>query len=104
MTHGTGRSISISAYKGCGKFIGRKVLPVIGLRSCFRYLHLGNEMGRPLISTSHFPLNSLIEHCIPDDIPNLVEALVNPVVYQNELEKHGKQLSIIFVAATQPTF
>lgn len=75
------------------------MLPVIGLRPGFRYLNVRNELGQPLISISHFPLNSLIEHCIPDDITNLVEALANPVVYQNELEKLGKQFPITFVAA-----
>uniref|UniRef100_A0A1A9ZXK3 Uncharacterized protein n=1 Tax=Glossina pallidipes TaxID=7398 RepID=A0A1A9ZXK3_GLOPL len=91
--------LRISAYEDCSIFIGRKVLPAIGLHPGFRYLNVRNELGRPLISTSHFPLNSLIEHRIPDDIPNLVEALANPVVYQNELKKHGKQFPITFIAA-----
>lgn len=41
-------SIRISAYEDGGKFIGHRVLPVIGLCPGFRHLTLRNELGQPL--------------------------------------------------------
>ncbi|XP_075154088.1 phospholipase C at 21C isoform X2 [Haematobia irritans] len=87
-------SIRIAAYEEGGKFIGHRVLPVIGLRPGYRHLSLRNELGQPLPLTSLF-LCIVVKDYVPDDIAMFAEALANPIKYQNELEKRDKQLAVL---------
>ncbi|XP_013102545.1 1-phosphatidylinositol 4,5-bisphosphate phosphodiesterase classes I and II isoform X3 [Stomoxys calcitrans] len=87
-------SIRIAAYEEGGKFIGHRVLPVIGLRPGYRHLSLRNELGQPLPLTSLF-LCIIVKDYVPDDIAIFAEALANPIKYQNELEKRDKQLAVL---------
>lgn len=87
-------SIRIAAYEEGGKFIGHRVLPVIGLRPGYRHLSLRNEVGQPLPLTSLF-LCIVVKDYVPDDIAIFAEALANPIKYQNELEKRDKQLAVL---------
>lgn len=87
-------SIRIAAYEENGKFIGHRVLPVIGLRPGYRHLSLRNELGQALPLTSLF-LCIVVKDYVPDDIAEFAEALANPIKYQNELEKRDKQLAVL---------
>lgn len=87
-------SIRIAAYEEGGKFIGHRVLPVIGLRPGYRHLSLRTELGQPLPLTSLF-LCIVVKDYVPDDIAIFAEALANPIKYQNELEKRDKQLAVL---------
>ena len=87
-------SIRITAYEENGKFIGHRVLPVIGLRPGYRHLSLRTESGQALSLTSLF-LCIVVKDYVPDDIAIFAEALANPIKYQNELEKRDKQLAVL---------
>lgn len=47
-------SIRIAAYEEGGKFIGHRVLPVIGLCPGYRHLMLRNELGQPIGAAALF--------------------------------------------------
>lgn len=47
-------SLRIAAYEEGGKFIGHRVLPVIGLCPGYRHLMLRNEIGQPLGTAALF--------------------------------------------------
>ncbi|XP_037958708.1 1-phosphatidylinositol 4,5-bisphosphate phosphodiesterase classes I and II isoform X2 [Teleopsis dalmanni] len=87
-------SIRIAAYEESGKFIGHRVLPVIGLCPGYRHLSLRSEIGQPIALASLF-LCIVVKDYVPDDLSNFAEALANPIKYQSELEKRDKQLAVL---------
>ncbi|XP_037908044.1 1-phosphatidylinositol 4,5-bisphosphate phosphodiesterase classes I and II [Hermetia illucens] len=86
-------SIRIAAYEEGGKFIGHRVLPVIGLCPGYRHVGLRTEMGQPITLATLF-LCIVVKDYVPDDLSNFAEALANPIKYQSELEKRSKQLAV----------
>ncbi|XP_076320772.1 1-phosphatidylinositol 4,5-bisphosphate phosphodiesterase classes I and II-like isoform X3 [Tachypleus tridentatus] len=74
-----------------GRFIGHRVLPVIGLRPGYRHISLRNESGQPLTLPSLF-VHVTVKDYIPDSLSELADALANPIAYQSMVEKHTKQL------------
>ncbi|XP_055840041.1 1-phosphatidylinositol 4,5-bisphosphate phosphodiesterase classes I and II isoform X3 [Episyrphus balteatus] len=87
-------SIRIAAFEEGGKFIGHRVLPVIGLCPGYRHVNLRSEMGQAMGLASLF-LCIIVKDYVPDDLSNFAEALANPIKYQSELEKRDKQLAVL---------
>lgn len=107
-------SVRIAAYEEGGKFIGHRVLPVIGLCPGFRHLTLRNELGQPIPLATLFlcivvkvswilnenDLSSIntsnnLKDYVPDGLSDFAEALANPIKYQSELEKRAQQLAVL---------
>lgn len=86
-------SVRITAYEESGRFIGHRVLPVIGLCPGYRHLTLRNEMGQPLLLPTLF-LSIVVKDFVPDQFSDFAEALANPIKYQSELEKRSVQLAV----------
>ncbi|XP_055712184.1 1-phosphatidylinositol 4,5-bisphosphate phosphodiesterase classes I and II isoform X1 [Phlebotomus papatasi] len=86
--------VRITAYEEGGKFIGHRVLPVIGLCPGFRHLALRTELGQPLGLASLF-LCIVVKDYVPDGLSDFAEALANPIKYQSELEKRAEQLAVL---------
>lgn len=87
-------SVRITAYEESGKFIGHRVLPVIGLCPGYRHVNLRNEMGQPLALATLF-LCLVVKDYVPDGLSDFAEALANPIKYQSELEKRSEQLAVL---------
>lgn len=87
-------SIRIVVFEESGKFIGHRILPVIGLCSGFRHINLRNEIGQPLPLASLF-VKVKVKDYVPDDLSFLAEALANPIKYQSDLEKRTQQLAVL---------
>lgn len=84
----------ITAYEEGGKFIGHRVLPVIGLCPGYRHVNLRNELGQPLLMATLF-LCIVVKDYVPDGFSEFAEALANPIKYQSELEKRETQLAVL---------
>lgn len=84
----------ITAYEDSGKFIGHRVLPVIGLCPGYRHVNLRNELGQPLLLATLF-LCIVVKDYVPDGLSDFAEALANPIKYQSELEKRAEQLAVL---------
>ncbi|XP_067622681.1 1-phosphatidylinositol 4,5-bisphosphate phosphodiesterase classes I and II isoform X4 [Eurosta solidaginis] len=93
-------NIRIAAYEEGGKFLGHRVLPVIGLCPGYRHVNLRTELGQPITLSSVF-LCIVVKDYVPDDLSNFAEALANPIKYQSELEKRDKQLAVL-TEGTEP--
>ncbi|XP_029160084.1 1-phosphatidylinositol 4,5-bisphosphate phosphodiesterase classes I and II isoform X2 [Nylanderia fulva] len=87
-------SIRIAAYEDSGRFIGHRVLPVVGLCPGYRHVALRNECGQPLPLASVF-LHVIVKDYVPDGLSELAEALANPIKYQSEVEKRENQLLVL---------
>lgn len=87
-------SLRITAYEENGKFIGHRILPVIGLCPGYRHLTLRNEIGQPLPLTTLF-LCIVVKDYVPDGLSDFAEALANPIKYQSDLEKRSAQLAVL---------
>ena len=87
-------SIRIAAYEEGGKFIGHRVLPVIGLCPGYRHLTLRNELGQPVPLATLF-LCIVVKDYVPDGLSDFAEALANPIKYQSDLEKRSQQLAVL---------
>lgn len=87
-------SIRITAYEESGKFIGHRVLPVVGLCPGYRHVNLRTELGQPLPLATVFLL-VVVKDYVPDGLSDFAEALANPIKYQNELEKRAQQLAVL---------
>ncbi|XP_022247290.1 1-phosphatidylinositol 4,5-bisphosphate phosphodiesterase classes I and II-like, partial [Limulus polyphemus] len=74
-----------------GRFIGHRVLPVVGLRPGYRHISLRNESGQPLTLATLF-VHITVKDYIPDAFSELADALANPIAYQSMVEKHAQQL------------
>ncbi|KAL3266567.1 hypothetical protein HHI36_010733 [Cryptolaemus montrouzieri] len=87
-------SIRIAVYEESGKFIGHRILPVVGLCPGYRHVNLRNEIGQPLPLATLF-LHVVVKDYVPDGLSDFAEALANPIKYQSELEKRAQQLAIL---------
>lgn len=87
-------SIRIAAYEENGKFLGHRVLPVIGLCPGYRHLTLRNEVGQPIPLATLF-LCIVVKDYVPDGLSDFAEALANPIKYQSDLEKRSQQLAVL---------
>ncbi|XP_031622948.1 1-phosphatidylinositol 4,5-bisphosphate phosphodiesterase classes I and II [Contarinia nasturtii] len=86
-------SIRIAAYEEGGKFIGHRVLPVIGLCPGYKHVTLRTELGLPIPLATLFLL-VVVKDYVPDGLSDFAEALANPIKYQSELEKRSQQLAV----------
>ncbi|KAK3909225.1 1-phosphatidylinositol 4,5-bisphosphate phosphodiesterase beta-3 [Frankliniella fusca] len=86
-------SIRIAAYEesGSGKFIGHRILPLVGLCPGYRHVTLRNEAGQPLLATLFLLIS--VNDFVPDEFHMFAEALTNPTEYQNKLQKHNTMLA-----------
>lgn len=87
-------SLRITAYEENGKFIGHRILPVVGLCPGYRHLTLRNEIGQPLPLATLF-LCIVVKDYVPDGLSDFAEALANPIKYQSDLEKRSAQLAVL---------
>ncbi|CRK93620.1 CLUMA_CG007150, isoform A [Clunio marinus] len=87
-------SIRVAAYEENGKFLGHRVLPVIGLCPGYRHLTLRNELGQPVPLSTLF-LCIVVKDYVPDGLSDFAEALANPIKYQSDLEKRSQQLAVL---------
>ncbi|GIX88485.1 1-phosphatidylinositol 4,5-bisphosphate phosphodiesterase classes I and II [Caerostris extrusa] len=83
--------LRIAVYEDGGKFIGHRVLPVVGLRPGYRHISLRNESGQPLQFHTLF-VQITVKDYVPDGFSELADALANPIAYQSIMEKHACQL------------
>ena len=83
--------LRIAAFEDNGRFIGHRILPVVGLRPGYRHISLRNESGQPLSMPTLF-VHILVKDYVPDGLSELADALANPIAYQSMVEKHAKQL------------
>lgn len=86
--------LRIAAYDEGGKFLGHRVLPVIGLRPGYRHISLKNESGQPLTLPTIF-VHITVKDYVPDGLSELADALANPIAYQSMFEKRAKQLQAL---------
>jgi hypothetical protein len=87
-------SIRLAAYEDSGRFIGHRVLPVVGLCPGYRHVTLRTEAGQPLPLATLFLL-IVVKDYVPDGLSDFAEALANPIKYQSELEKRAQQLAVL---------
>lgn len=83
--------LRIAAFEEGGKFIGTRILPVVGLRPGYRHISLRNESLQPLTLPTLF-VHITVKDYVPDGLSELADALANPIAYQSMVEKHAKQL------------
>ncbi|UYV82929.1 PLCB2 [Cordylochernes scorpioides] len=107
--------LRIAVYEENGRFIGHRILPVVGLRpvhvvqamifmmgivsntftccvcSGYRHISLRNESGQALCLPTLF-VHITVKDYIPDGFSELANALANPIAYQSMVEKHAQQL------------
>ncbi|XP_043266529.1 1-phosphatidylinositol 4,5-bisphosphate phosphodiesterase classes I and II isoform X2 [Venturia canescens] len=86
-------SIRLAVYEESGRFIGHRVLPVVGLCPGYRHVALRTECGQPLPMASLF-LKVVVKDYVPHGMSDFADALANPIKYQSEKEKRGKQLAV----------
>ncbi|XP_073990729.1 phospholipase C at 21C isoform X2 [Rhodnius prolixus] len=86
--------IRIAAYEEGAKFIGHRVLPVIGLCPGYRHVGLRTECGQPLPLATLF-LHIVVKDYVPEGFSDFAEALANPIKYQSELDKRAQQLAVL---------
>nr|XP_023015853.1 1-phosphatidylinositol 4,5-bisphosphate phosphodiesterase classes I and II [Leptinotarsa decemlineata] len=87
-------SIRIVAYEESGRFIGHRILPVVGLCPGYRHVNLRTEIGQPLPLATLF-LKVVVKDYVPDGLSDFAEALANPIKYQSDLEKRAQQLAVL---------
>ena len=83
--------LRIAAFEENNRFIGHRILPVVGLRPGYRHISLRNESGQPLSMPTLF-VHITVKDYVPDGLSELADALANPIAYQSMVEKHAKQL------------
>ncbi|CAB0007541.1 unnamed protein product [Nesidiocoris tenuis] len=86
--------LRITAYEESGKFIGHRVVPVIGLCPGYRHLTLRTECGQPLPLATLF-LHVVVKDYVPEGFSDFAEALANPIKYQSEQDKRSHQLAVL---------
>lgn len=86
--------IRIAVFEDNGKMVGHRVLPVQGLRPGYRHIPLRNEFNLPLLLPTLF-VHIGVKDYVPDEMEMLAAALINPIAYLSELDKHSKQLEIL---------
>lgn len=83
--------LRIAVFEENGKFLGTRILPVVGLRPGYRHISLRNESLQPLTLATLF-VHITVKDYVPDGLSELADALANPIAYQSMVEKHAKQL------------
>ena len=86
--------IRLAVFEENGKMLGHRVLPVQGLRPGYRHIPLRNEFNIPLMLPTLF-VHIGVKDYVPDEMEMLAAALINPIAYLSELDKHSKQLEIL---------
>ncbi|RWS30766.1 1-phosphatidylinositol 4:5-bisphosphate phosphodiesterase classes I and II-like protein, partial [Leptotrombidium deliense] len=86
--------LRIAAYEENSKFLGHRILPVVGLRPGYRHISLRNEYGQPLHLATLF-VQITVKDYVPDGLSELADALANPIAYQSMFEKRAKQLQAL---------
>ncbi|KAK7474679.1 hypothetical protein BaRGS_00034044, partial [Batillaria attramentaria] len=86
--------IRLGVYDETGKLLGHRIMPVEGLRPGYRHIPLRNECNQPLMLATVF-VHILIGDYVPDQLQAYADALLNPIAYISQLEKHEKQLEIL---------
>lgn len=86
--------VRIAAFEDNGRFIGTRILPVVGLRPGYRHISLRNESLQPLTLPTLF-MKITVKDYVPDGLSELADALANPIAYQSMVEKHARQLQIL---------
>ncbi|KAF6210454.1 hypothetical protein GE061_013560 [Apolygus lucorum] len=86
--------LRIAAYEESGKFIGHRVVPVIGLCPGYRHVTLRTECGQPLPLATLF-MHVIVKDYVPEGFSDFAEALANPIKYQSELDKRTHQLAVL---------
>ncbi|XP_061173851.1 1-phosphatidylinositol 4,5-bisphosphate phosphodiesterase beta-1-like isoform X2 [Saccostrea echinata] len=76
------------------KLLGHRVLPVEGLRPGYRHIPLRNECNLPLLMPTVF-VHINVKDYVPDDMSVYIDALINPIAYLSEQEKHSQQLAVL---------
>nr|XP_022334254.1 1-phosphatidylinositol 4,5-bisphosphate phosphodiesterase beta-1-like isoform X18 [Crassostrea virginica] len=76
------------------KLLGHRVLPVEGLRPGYRHIPLRNECNLPLLMPTVF-VHISVKDYVPDDMSVYIDALINPIAYLSEQEKHSQQLAVL---------
>ncbi|KAG9510026.1 1-phosphatidylinositol 4,5-bisphosphate phosphodiesterase classes I and II, partial [Fragariocoptes setiger] len=84
-------NLRIAAFEESGKFIGYRVLPVVGLRPGYRHLSLRNESNQPLTLPTLF-VKIEVNDYVPDRLSELADALSNPIAHQSMIERHSRRL------------
>ncbi|CAF0820017.1 unnamed protein product [Brachionus calyciflorus] len=79
-------TLKITAYDEQYKFIGYRVLPVVGLRPGYRFICLKNESNQQLLMTNLF-VHIQIGDYVPEEYEEFASALVNPINYVAKLTK-----------------
>ncbi|XP_076443085.1 1-phosphatidylinositol 4,5-bisphosphate phosphodiesterase classes I and II-like [Babylonia areolata] len=86
--------LRLSVYEEAGKLIGHRIMPVEGLRPGFRHIPLRNECNQTLPLQAIF-VHILINDYIPDALAGFADALLNPIAYISQLDKHAQQLEVL---------
>ncbi|KAL8603606.1 hypothetical protein ACOMHN_005548 [Nucella lapillus] len=86
--------IRIGVYEETGKLIGHRMMPVEGLRPGYRHIPLRNESNQALMLPTIF-VHIIINDYVPDQFAAYADALLNPIAYISNLEKHAQQLEIL---------
>ncbi|XP_050313003.1 1-phosphatidylinositol 4,5-bisphosphate phosphodiesterase classes I and II isoform X2 [Anthonomus grandis grandis] len=94
-------SIRIVAYEEGGKFIGHRILPVMGLCPGYRHVNLRTDLGQPLPLATIF-LHVVVKDYVPDGLSEFADALANPIKYQSDLDKRTHQLAVL-IEGLEPT-
>ncbi|XP_060592659.1 1-phosphatidylinositol 4,5-bisphosphate phosphodiesterase beta-1-like isoform X3 [Ruditapes philippinarum] len=87
--------IRIGVYEEAGKLIGHRVLTVEALRPGYRHIILRNENNQPLMLPTLFVYISVKDY-VSDMHAEFAEALSNPLQYLSKLDRHEKQLEVLF--------
>ncbi|XP_076463725.1 1-phosphatidylinositol 4,5-bisphosphate phosphodiesterase beta-1-like [Babylonia areolata] len=86
--------VRLGVYEETGKLIGHRIMPVEGLRPGFRHIPLRNEANQALMLPTIF-VHIIINDYVPDQFAAYADALLNPIAYLSQLEKHAQQLEIL---------
>ncbi|XP_053374625.1 1-phosphatidylinositol 4,5-bisphosphate phosphodiesterase beta-1-like isoform X2 [Mercenaria mercenaria] len=87
--------IRIGVYEDTGKLIGHRVLSVEALRPGYRHINLRNENNQPLVLPTLF-VHISVKDYVSDMHAEFAEALSNPLQYLSKLDRHEKQLEVLF--------
>ncbi|XP_070179515.1 1-phosphatidylinositol 4,5-bisphosphate phosphodiesterase classes I and II-like [Littorina saxatilis] len=86
--------IRLGVYEETGKLIGHRIMPVEGLRPGYRHVPLRNESNQALMLPTIFVYIEINDY-VPDGLAAYADALLNPIAYISQLEKHAHQLEIL---------
>jgi len=73
------------------KLVGRRCLPVVGLRPGYRFVNLKNESNQPLNMCCLFVYIKHTDY-VPEELEEFANALVNPIEYVKSVDKKEEML------------